>query len=203
MERLTRGEWIQTYTGQAVEPLHPKLQDIRLEDIAHSLSNLCRYTGHCSTFYSVAQHAIMTSEICESECKILGYGEDVTRRFALLALHHDDSEAYLGDMSRPLARALLRHMGINLEPYHARLRCVIGQALDVVNLDTLPHVVNRSDAIALATEKIKLMGPEPASWGDLPPTRCDLWRDPMLPSVACQRYLQRHHALMCKRERLT
>lgn len=64
-------------------------EDIHVEDIATALSNICRFTGHIREFYSVAQHATMVAELVAPPL-----------RFA--ALHHDDSEAYLGDVSRHL-----------------------------------------------------------------------------------------------------
>lgn len=80
---------IQTYTGLMVDPMHLSLQDIRLEDIAHALSNLCRFTGHTSRFYSVAEHCVHASRVA---------AEWATRE----ALLHDASEAYLQDIPTPI-----------------------------------------------------------------------------------------------------
>ena len=81
--------WIITYTGKKFYHLAttPDMVDIR--DIAHSLSMLCRWTGHTKYHYSVAQHSWYASHLVAPE-------------FALAALLHDASEAYLGDMNRPL-----------------------------------------------------------------------------------------------------
>jgi hypothetical protein len=46
-----RGDWIQTYSGKAFWPLDPKPEDIDMVDIAHALSNKCRYQGHTTKFY--------------------------------------------------------------------------------------------------------------------------------------------------------
>lgn len=43
--------WIQTYTGRRVEPLNLQPEQVCLDDIAHALSNKCRFTGHCREFY--------------------------------------------------------------------------------------------------------------------------------------------------------
>lgn len=80
---------IQTYSGLLVDPLHLSIQDIRLEDIAHALSNLCRFTGHTSQFYSVAEHSVWVSYLAPGP-----YMAD--------ALIHDASEAYLQDIPSPL-----------------------------------------------------------------------------------------------------
>lgn len=87
-----RGDWIQTYTGGRFWPLDPDPSEIHVEDIAHSLSNVCRFGGHSRRFYSVAQHSVLVSEQLP----------DTGDRLSLWGLLHDASEAYLGDMVRPL-----------------------------------------------------------------------------------------------------
>ena len=42
---------IATYSGVEFFPLSPRVEDIRLFDIAHALSMKCRYTGHCHQFF--------------------------------------------------------------------------------------------------------------------------------------------------------
>src|SRR5690242_720613 len=87
-EALSSGQ-IRTYTGRAFSPLDPNPDDIVIEDIAHALSLNCRFTGHVRWHYSVAQHSVLCSEIVPSE-------------YALTALLHDASEAYLSDIARPI-----------------------------------------------------------------------------------------------------
>lgn len=89
---------IETYSGLYIDLKNPQKAQISLEDVAHALSNIGRFTGHCQRFYSVAEHALLTAEY------LLENG--FSKRIALQALHHDSSEAYLGDVSRPL-KALL------------------------------------------------------------------------------------------------
>ena len=55
--------WVETYTGLKFHLADPKKNEIIIEDIAHALSLLCRYTGHCNQFYSVAQHSVYVSEL--------------------------------------------------------------------------------------------------------------------------------------------
>jgi hypothetical protein len=83
------GDWFVTYTGLKFWPFDPTPDDIVIEDIAHALSQICRFGGHTSQFFSVAQHSVLVSEI-------------VPPALALQGLLHDATEAYCGDMVRPL-----------------------------------------------------------------------------------------------------
>ncbi len=86
--------YITTYTKVHFTPLEPKLEDIRIEDIAHALSLMTRANGHFPRFHSVAQHCI---ECCE-EAMLRG----AAPRVALACLLHDASEAYMADITRPI-----------------------------------------------------------------------------------------------------
>lgn len=82
--------YIQTYTGKLFTPYDPNPDDIDINDIAHSLSLINRFNGHTKIPYSVAEHSLWVSRHCKSNS------------VALLGLLHDASEAYLGDIARPL-----------------------------------------------------------------------------------------------------
>ena len=81
--------WIQTAGGRKFYPLDPRPEDVTVEDIAHALSKMCRFNGHTSSFYSVAQHSVIVSRIVPAE-------------HALAGLLHDATEAYLADITRPV-----------------------------------------------------------------------------------------------------
>lgn len=83
------GAWIQTYTGRQFWPLDPRPEDVDAEDIAHALSQLCRYTGHSKFVVSVAEHC----------CHVHDLAHPHLRPYALL---HDAAEAYIADVSRPI-----------------------------------------------------------------------------------------------------
>lgn len=90
------GDWLLTFSGHKFYPLDPRPEAVCLQDIAHALAHICRWTGHVSYHYSVAQHAVQVALAVEQMAPDL----------ALLALHHDDAEAYLGDIARPWKRNL-------------------------------------------------------------------------------------------------
>lgn len=84
---------IVTYTGVRYYPFAPRVGDVRIEDIAHSLSLQCRYAGHSSVFYSVAEHSMMVSTM-------------VPPGYRLEALLHDAAEAYCQDLCAPVKNYL-------------------------------------------------------------------------------------------------
>lgn len=148
--------WIQTYTGRAFSLLNPRAEDVAIDDIAHHLSKLCRFTGATSQFYSVAQHSIHVAELVPTEHKLAG-------------LLHDAHEAYLGDWSAPL-KVTLRLMGIDIDPLVERVNRAIGERFGV-DLVSLPDEVKHADLVMLATEKRDIMADEPKPWILLPDPR--------------------------------
>ena len=55
---MDRENGILTYTNTLFYPLSPQMDEVKIEDIAHALSQMCRANGHFKSFYSVAQHSI-------------------------------------------------------------------------------------------------------------------------------------------------
>lgn len=86
--------FIITHGGTKFWPLDPRPADIHIEDIAHALSNICRWGGHTAWHFSVAQHC----------CLVVSCLKKYTRNPIILiqGLLHDSAESYLGDVVRPL-----------------------------------------------------------------------------------------------------
>lgn len=93
------GDWIQTHSGRKFWPLDPRPEDILISDIAWALAKVCRFGGHCTAFYSVGQHCVVGSLIADQLAAERGLDR---RQLGLAFLLHDASEAYLGDLMRPL-----------------------------------------------------------------------------------------------------
>lgn len=89
---------ITTYTGKHFDPVHPDIERICIEDIAHALSLLCRGNGHVKTFFSVGQHCI--------NCAKEAAARKLSPRIVLACLLHDASECYMSDVPRPFKQAL-------------------------------------------------------------------------------------------------
>lgn len=85
---------ITTFTHLHIDPLAPEAELIRIEDIAHSLSLLCRANGHYPRFYTVAQHCLD----CCAEAK----ARNLSKRLQLGCLLHDAGEAYFSDIPKPV-----------------------------------------------------------------------------------------------------
>jgi len=142
-----KGDWIQTYTGKQFWPIDPRAEDVDIVDIAHALSQLCRFTGHSASFYSVAEHSFATSYM-------------VPDKDALWALLHDASEAYLLDLAKPVK------MCKEMSGYRVLEDAVQAAVCEHFNIPKeMPASVKEADLRMLATEVRDVMCPPPASWG--------------------------------------
>lgn len=93
------GDWFVTFTGLEVWPMDPRPEDVCIEDIAHSLACQCRFAGHASRFYSVAEHSL-------NVCRLMQAHPHASVLLQLAALLHDSAEAYLQDVIRPIKRCM-------------------------------------------------------------------------------------------------
>lgn len=139
-----KGLGIQLYSGGWLWFDDPAPDDILIEDIAGALSKLCRYTGHTTSFYSVAQHSVLVSRI-------------VPERLAFPALMHDATEAYIGDMSRPLKHLVLERAGDVLRALENSLHEAINKKFGVFLEPEDVGIIKAADNVALATEKRDLL----------------------------------------------
>lgn len=87
---------IQTITGRWIDPWRIQPEDVDILDIARALAMQCRFAGHVKAFYSVAQHSVLVANQVARET--INWPHDSV----LAALLHDASEAYLGDITRPM-----------------------------------------------------------------------------------------------------
>jgi|SRR5665647_1996660 len=151
-EDWKRGDWMHTFTGKKFYPMNPRAEDICIEDIAHSLGLQCRYNGHVKEFYSVAEHCVLMS-------RAVSYDN------ALWALLHDATEAYVGDMIRPLKKFMPKYVTAE-----DRVMAAICERFGLTRL-TMPKEVNDADNRILLTERNALMVKTDHKWAvdDLEP----------------------------------
>jgi len=160
---LLRGGWVQTFTGKQFFPLDPDPADVCVEDIAHHLSQTCRFVGACRKFYSVAQHSVYVAQLCGLTFRMHG-------------LMHDAAEAYVGDISRPI-KGRVHLVGANYDKDDMTVRAfrdvedrilwAIYQGLHLGNVGHFSEV-READEVMLSTEARDLMAKPPKSWGALP-----------------------------------
>lgn len=140
-------EFIGTYTGVEFTFLDPKPEQVNIEDIANALSNLCRYSGHVKTFYSVAEHSIILSDY------IMNKYDNADMAFT--ALMHDASEAYIVDVPRPIKPYLKGYMEME-----DKIQKVISEKFGVTPMKEYPQVLE-ADTNIVADEASVLFKIEP------------------------------------------
>lgn len=143
--------WVHTFTGQRFDLFDPTPESVRIADIAHALSQICRYTGHAKRFLSVAEHCVLVADEL--------YVETGIPELAWSGLLHDAHEAYTGDVATPIKRVL----GDSWRDFERHIERIVRRRFGVL------HSVREADLRALVTERREVL-PHPelfADW-DLP-----------------------------------
>lgn len=122
---------LKTKTGLLLDYMNIAKNSISIYDIAHSLSLICRFNGHCKYFFSVAQHCLFTSWYANK----LGYDY----RIQMCALLHDAQEAYVCDLPTPLKKLLPEYAKIE-----RRVQSAITECFDVSEVYKGSHKLIKS-----------------------------------------------------------
>lgn len=157
--------------------MNPTVDDIDILDAAHSLSNLCRFTGHCTSFYSVAQHSVLVSYLCKN--------------YPLWGLLHDFSECMTGDCNTILKYSLGMKGFRQIEH---RIMNVVCTKFNLVQPE--PAEVKFADRRILLAEKRDLLEPNDVEWqgfDDVEPYPFKI--EPWSPAEAKTRFLARFYEL--------
>lgn len=175
--------YIRTYSGTKLCVTQPRPEQVHIEDIAHHLSLLCRFTGAVKTFYSVAEHCVRVSYKCRPEDELEG-------------LMHDASEYAYNDMSRPFKRSP------GMEGYRMYEK-LMTRIIDIkFDLQDEPDSVKVADTRMLATERRDLyrrydpvaynIGEEALPYPEV--------IDPWTPEEAERRFLMRFYEITGRKE---
>lgn len=135
---------IRLNSGRYYDLANPEASFISIQDIAVALSNICRFTGHTTRFYSVAEHSVHVSELVPEED-------------AFAALMHDAVESVVGDMSKPLKALLPEYKAIE-----KRCEAAILKSFGLPS--EMPESVKRADIVMLAIEQRQAMRAEQDHW---------------------------------------
>ncbi len=135
-----------TYSGVLLDPFDLRVEQVDRRDIAGSLSMQCRFVGALPFFYSVADHS-------RRVCGVLRAAYPDRNDLHLQGLLHDASEAYLGDVRRPLKASRLFDEYRALE---ATSQSVVLRAFGLP--PALAPVIHLADNAALYEELRVLLG---------------------------------------------
>jgi uncharacterized protein len=140
------GNWIHTQFGifKFDEP------EFKPEAIAHALSMICRYNGHTSQFYSVAEHCLLVAGLM-AELKL---GDPFE------GLMHDASEAYLRDTPAPWKQFLPDTVAAE-DKIESQIRAQFNLPAEKT------EGCNRADKLALFIESYYLMPGKGEDYADI------------------------------------
>lgn len=154
--------WIQTASGVAFDLVTPSPLQVRFAaDVAPALARTPRFGGHVSLGpYSVAQHCVIGAEALFDET----HRADIAAHFLL----HDAHEAYIGDITTPVAVALSGEVDIEtgasgaftrvLDRIKATIDVAIFKAAGLSPLEPEDHSrVTAMDLRMLETERRQLL----------------------------------------------
>lgn len=137
---------------------NPRPEQVTIQDIAHHLSQICRFNGGSGGYYSVAEHSLAVMRWVD-----LHHGEPRQRLAALL---HDGAETYVGDITTPVKRAF--------GPVYRELYLSVEQAVAAAfgfNSGEFHRwqIVNADHALlAVEAHHLTISGGESEHWSHLP-----------------------------------
>jgi hypothetical protein len=158
MNEIQMEPFIQTYSGKKMYFLDPKPEMIELVDIAHALSNICRFSGHTHRFYSVLEHTMHMADAYTLYLQGKGIKSVFEMRVEevntlLWMLLHDGTEAYVTDVPRPI------------KPYLKGYKEIEDRICEKFGMPKkAPDIVKEYDNAILMNEKNALLHPG-VEWG--------------------------------------
>src|SRR5574342_1094843 len=166
--------------GRVRDVAHLGPDDVDLEDLATTLAKINRFIGRTDHPYSVAQHAVLVSRLCPPDQ-------------AYECLHHDDDEAYVGDLASPIKR----HAAKGFSALEERIRRrALAPALGL--RPVVPKYVHKWDKRARTMEQYhrqRRREGEPYCMHIIDHLACDTVQDVLTWKEARDLYLVRHAEL--------
>lgn len=141
---------IKVAAGHYVDLMNPDPATIDIESIAAALSKICRFGGHTPSFYSVAEHSVMATVLAANE----GYVGEALKAVLL----HDATEAFLGDMVKPLKVHMSAYQSVE-----KRMEQAIADRFGV-DFAMFRDVIHRYDMQMLKLEKNRFWPRDKTVW---------------------------------------
>ena len=138
--------------GTLFDLARPETSAVTLHDLAYALGRICRFGGHTSRFYSVAEHCVHVARLVPFD---LGRA----------ALMHDAAEALIGDVTRPLKAMLPEYKLIE-----ARIETSLASRFALAGdppLAVHDPAVKAADLAMCAAEARALMPNAPGYWSGI------------------------------------
>lgn len=158
--RWRRGSWQQTYTGQQFYALDPRTDEIHLEDLIIGLSRENRYARQTIRPYYVAEHSVYVSIAAGQLARDMNLDASVVLDIERQGLLHDGSEAWIGDIPRPLKRQRAMKAYRKIE---AKWEHCVNERFNIVPTDLSSRLVKEADNRVVLDEIRELMN-DPGMW---------------------------------------
>lgn len=179
MNDIDNRTWIALNNSYNIDLSNFEVENTDIYIIAHSLSLLCRFTGHCRTHYSVADHSVRLS------LKI------TDPKMSLTGLMHDSAEAFLGDISRPVKNLIRQHTSV-LDEVEDHILSLLADKFGFIF--PIPSQVKALDDKLLSTESNLIPGNHEWWTKDLPKP-FDETIYPCPAALSCEHFLKRFEHL--------
>lgn len=125
--------YISTASGGRFYFAKPDPSMVNIEDVATAESHLCRFTGQCRWFYTVAEHSWHVSYLVPPE-------------LALCGLLHDATEPYVNDLAKPLKNELPDYQAVERRVWEMAIAPAFGLPL------VMPDAIKAADFEMLRLE---------------------------------------------------
>lgn len=174
--RPRKSTWMQTYRGVQFWPLDPRADEVTYDDVVIGLARECRYGNHCREFYSVAEHCVIVSIYAEKLARERRWSPSSVLWAARYGLLHDASEAYLGDMIRPVKHqpemrqfrraedgvqaVVFEHFGV---PEHPAVHALVKEVDNAALVDEMEALMLHPELYLRGHEQVSGLGAEIAA----------------------------------------
>jgi uncharacterized protein len=136
--------WTESYNGHCIDFENLENYEFPIEDIAHSLSMMCRFNGHIHQFYSVGQHCLFITHMMSNE----------SDRMKFLGLTHDVHEHVVSDIPNPVKQLMKSKYNFNFGQIEDEIDLAFYKKINVEPpSETEKNNIKYYDLLALKFEK--------------------------------------------------